>query len=97
MTTLGGKTVPKCCDRLNYALFRNHLAQVWRKYDNSIRFPTPITVGPGSVHQIADLLKEEGFESTTIVTDSVVATLPWFVRLVEKLRRLPMFIFSRFL
>ena len=49
-------------------------------------FPTPITVGPGSVHQIADLLKEEGFESTTIVTDSVVANLPWFVRLVEKLR-----------
>ena len=37
-------------------------------------FPTPITVGPGSVHQIADLLKEEGFESTTIVTDSEVAT-----------------------
>jgi alcohol dehydrogenase class IV len=49
-------------------------------------FPTKIRFGAGAVDELADYLKDNGLSKPLIVTDPVVAGLPFLKRIAENLR-----------
>ncbi|HRP70096.1 MAG TPA: iron-containing alcohol dehydrogenase, partial [Turneriella sp.] len=48
-------------------------------------FPTSITFGNGARHLVADHFKKHGFTTVLIVTDSGLASLPFFTEYVKEL------------
>lgn len=53
---------------------------------STFNFPTKIRFGAGVVDELADYLKDNGLSKPLIVTDPVVANLPFLKRIVENLR-----------
>ncbi|WP_270087906.1 iron-containing alcohol dehydrogenase [Sphingobacterium sp. SYP-B4668] len=48
-------------------------------------FPTPIRFGAGSIDELPDYLKSNGLHRPLLVTDPIIAGLPFFKKILEKL------------